>query len=446
MRRVPVPPFSLEADVTRLLRLPEPTSSDAPVRTVRCKPSPLTEDQATRHLIEGCFTAAPPSSYGVELEWLVHDRANATRPAAAGPALTRETLVRHGRLTTEPGGQLEYSSAAAKSLDACAGATEADMARLRAAADELGLQLVGFGMDPYREPRRVLDLPRYAAMERFFDREGSAGRWMMCATASVQACLDAGTAGHGGDSFRHRWRLAHLIGPVLVAAFANSPMARSRPTGWASTRQAIWSRMDPTRTSAVTSVDPHTPVADPAGDWARYALDAKVLCVRRGANESWSAPVGLTFRQWIRAGADGPTREDLDYHLTTLFPPVRPRGYLEMRMIDAQRADGWVVPLAVCATLLDDRAAGEVALAATEPVWTRASGSDPWRRAARCGLADRTLAAAATACFLAVIEALPVGRLRSAVEEFTEQYVSRGRCPGDDLLDGYHAATARLIA
>lgn len=215
----------------RLLRLPETVSSDAPPRVDRRETPPLTEEAAERYLRTTCFTIGPPRNYGVELEWLVHDRTNALSPAAAGPGLTRESLVRHGRLTREPGGQLEYSSDAADSLDACVTATQADMARLRAAVGEAGLRLVGLGMDPYREPNRVLDLPRYVAMERFFDRDGSAGRWMMCTTASVQACLDAGTDRRSPDGFRHRWRLAHAIGPVLVAAFANSPMARSRPTG-----------------------------------------------------------------------------------------------------------------------------------------------------------------------------------------------------------------------
>ncbi len=79
------------------------------------------------------------------------------------------------------------------------------------------------------------------------------------------------------------------------------------------------------------------------------------MCVRRDGGP-WDVPEGMTFRQWSRTGAPSPpTREDLDYHLTTLFPPVRPRGHLELRMIDAQPGDdGWMVPLAVTAALFDD--------------------------------------------------------------------------------------------
>jgi glutamate--cysteine ligase len=70
--------------------------------------------------------------------------------------------------------------------------TERDLAVLRDAAAAAGLELCGYGLDPLRPPRRLLDLPRYAAMEKFFDREGPWGRQMMCGTASVQVCLDAG--------------------------------------------------------------------------------------------------------------------------------------------------------------------------------------------------------------------------------------------------------------
>ena len=68
---------------------------------------------------------------------------------------------------------------------------------------------------------------------------------MMGSTASVQVCVDAGRACAGTSGFRFRWRLLHAIGPVLVAVFANSPLRAGRPTGWKSTRQAVWARLDP---------------------------------------------------------------------------------------------------------------------------------------------------------------------------------------------------------
>ena len=100
------------------------------------------------------------------------------------------------------------------------------------------------------------------------------------------------------------------------------------------------------------------------------------MCVREPDSADWTAPPGLTFRDWLRDGGSGtlraPTSEDLDYHLSTLFPPVRPRGHMELRMIDAQPGDGWIVPAAVATALADDERAADAALAAAEPVWDAA--------------------------------------------------------------------------
>ncbi len=177
----------------------------------------------------------------------------------------------------EPGGQLELSSAPAATLGDLVEVTGRDLAALRDAAAAAGLELCGYGLDPLRPPRRVLDLPRYAAMEKFFDRDGPWGRQMMCGTASVQVCLDAGDDSAGESGYRSRWRLLHAIGPVLVAAFANSPLCRGRPTGWRSARQQVWANMDPGRTRAPAAD------GDPRDAWAAYALDAELMCVRSPA-------------------------------------------------------------------------------------------------------------------------------------------------------------------
>jgi glutamate--cysteine ligase len=317
---------------------------------------------------------------------------------------------------------------------------------LRAALAVDGLELTGIGLDPLRPPQRVLHLPRYAAMEEFFDRGGPWGRQMMCGTASVQVCLDAGDDSDGPGGYRWRWRLLHAAGPVLVAAFANSPLRDGRPTGWASSRQQVWTLMDPRRTR------PPDLDGDPRAAWASYALDADLMCVRNPDSADWSAPPGLTLRDWIRAGLRGsgrgqprhPTTSDLEYHLSTLFPPVRPRGHFELRMIDAQPGDGWIVPLAVSAGLLADAAAGEAALAALAPLWDGHPAGDgtsiePWVRAARSGPADPAIARASRECFAVAREALDrmavPASITAAVDAFCEQYVSKDRCPADDLLE-----------
>lgn len=405
----------------------------------------LREEDAEAYVHGVCFKTGPPAKTGVELEWLVHDVADPHSPVAPSrldAALdgygTTRALPRKGAVTREPGGQLELSSRPAPTLAACVDDSAADMAALRAALAGHGLALAGHGLEPLAEPPRVLEHPRYRAMEAHFDRHGPWGRVMMRKTAAVQVSLDAGDETRGVSGYRRRWELAHRLGPVLVGAFANSPIHRGRPTGWCSTRQAVWGRMEAGRTR------PPRHDGDPRASWTRYALDAPLLCLRRKDSHDWAAPRGLTFRHWLRGvpGLRRPTLDDLDYHLTTLFPPVRPRGFMELRMIDAQSGDGWQVAAALTATLLDDPAAADAAYEATEPL---CGGSSPlpryavWLRAARLGPADPDVGKAARACFSAAEAALsraatPAPLLR-AVTDFIERYPERGRCPAHDRLD-----------
>jgi glutamate--cysteine ligase len=234
---------------------------------------------------------------------------------------------------------------------------------------------------------------------------------------------------------RQRWDLLHAVGPALVAAFANSPRRAGRPTGWKSTRQAVWLRLDPAR----TGIPPINPDEDLGSAFARWALDAPLLLVRR-EHAPWTAPRGVSFRQWLRLGRSvipdcrPPTTDDLAYHLTTLFPPVRPRGHLEVRYIDAQPGGWWTVPPAVIAALLDDAAAADRARDACRATEGR------WRDAARVGMDDVELSQAATRLLEIAATALHCApehtRLAGQVEGYLERWTARGRCPADDPLAG----------
>ncbi|WP_407836002.1 ergothioneine biosynthesis glutamate--cysteine ligase EgtA [Streptomyces sp. DSM 116496] len=415
----------------------------------------LTEATA-EELIHGiCFKTGPPRQLGAELEWLVFDVEQPGLPVshdrlAAAHAAARALPLGSG-VTVEPGGQLELSSAPAASLTGCVDGLQADLAAVRSALHTQGLALRGLGQDPRRPLRRMLASPRYDAMETYFDRTGPAGRAMMRASASVQVCVDAGHEEPGPLGHGRRWRLAHLLGAVLVAAFANSPAHEGPYAGWRCARQGVWSDLD-TRRSLAPPLE-----AEPRGAWTRQALDTEVMCVRTDEEGApWAVPRGLTFRDWLRSdgdhrgpgGHDGyrpPTAADLDYHLTTLFPPVRPRGHLELRMIDAQPGeDGWLVPVAVVHALFDDPEAAEtayrVAKGLADSYGTQPAPRNPlWRSAARDALSDPELRSAARACFRAALSALPGlgadGHVIDTVGEFTERYVSRGRCPADDRTE-----------
>jgi glutamate--cysteine ligase len=356
------------------------------------------ESTAEGYLARICFKTGPPTLSGVELEWTVHDADEPSRPvgpdrlrAALGrhapatldPAATPEPLPDQGTVTVEPGGQVEISTAPQSSLDALHRRAQADIDHLTGLLAEAGLTLGRSGLDPHRPPQPVVDTARYRAMRRAFDRHGTAGRTMMYSTAGLQVCLDAGEP----TQIAARWATAHALGPPLLAAFATSRRHAGRDTGWASARMASWLAIDPPRTTAVWPA-PAEP-DDPVTAWSRYALRAPVLCVRRAGGE-WLNPHDVSFLDWIRGALPGrPTRDDLDYHLSTLFPPVRPRGYLEVRYLDSQPAGEWIAPVAVLAALLGDDTARDRAREFCEPV------ADRWTAAARHGLADPALARAA---------------------------------------------------
>lgn len=408
-------------------------------------------EEAEGYVASVCFKHGPPTRLGVELEWVVQHSGNPHLPlqgphlaaalgAHAPPSLvpdSPQTPLPNGCLVTvEPGGQLEISSPPCGSLAELISIVDGDITALVALLEPAGLRLTGSGADPYRPPRRLIDIPRYAAMEAAFDRIGPMGRAMMCSTAAVQVCLDAGST---PGEVTSRWAALHEMGPVLLAAFANSPWLGGQHTGWVSSRMLAWFTLDPVRTwpSAVRwhPMDRATrnPIkaCDPAAQWARRALDTPLLC-RRRAGRRWDVPGGTTFADWLSgAFPDPPSTADLDYHLTTLFPPVRPRGHVEVRYLDAQPGRQWVVPVAVLAALMSDPAVTAAARDACAPAAGR------WLDAAQWGLRDDTLAAAAITVFELACTALPAldapAEVQQLVEEITEGRVRHRRCPADDL-------------
>ncbi|ODQ85480.1 ergothioneine biosynthesis glutamate--cysteine ligase EgtA, partial [Mycolicibacterium holsaticum] len=259
--------------------------------------------------------------------------------------------------------------------------------------------------------------------ETFFhaDHTGAAGAAMMTSTASVQINLDAGPQG----GWAERVRLAHALGPTMVAVAANSPLLGGKFCGWRSARQRVWSQLDSARCGPVLGARGD----DPASDWARYALKAPVMLL--------TTPQVVPVTQWVPFAewADGrvmlgdrrPTEADLDYHLTTLFPPVRPRGWLEIRYLDSVPDAVWPAVVFTLVTLLDDPAAADVAAEVTEPVATA------WDRAAHLGLGDLRLQRAAVRCVQAAAERAPA-ELEESMQRLMRS-VEQGRAPADDFAD-----------
>ncbi|KDE99524.1 glutamate--cysteine ligase [Mycolicibacterium aromaticivorans JS19b1 = JCM 16368] len=382
---------------------------------------------AALHIAGASLDDGPAGRVGLELEAHCFDLADPLRRpgwselsdviATAGP------LAGGSAVTVEPGGAVELSGPPADGPLPAIAALAADRARLCSAFADAGLGLVLLGADPLRRPRRVNPGARYEAMEQFFVASGtaSAGAAMMTSTASIQINLDAGRR----DGWAERVRLAHALGPTTIAIAANSPLLGGDFTGWVSTRQRVWSQLDSARCGPVLGASGD----DPCTDWARYALKAPVMLVHN------PDPVAVTehvpFADWadglVLLGDRRPTTADLDYHLTTLFPPVRPRRWLEIRYLDSVPDALLPALVFLVVTLLDDPALAELAAEAVEPVATA------WDLAARVGLKDDRLYRAANRCVALVADRVPA-ELSESMQRLV-QNVEVGRCPADDFAD-----------
>lgn len=277
--------------------------------------------------------ARRPGRVGAEVELI--PVTDAARPRPVHPALLAAGFdagfVKATAPSFEPGGQLELSPAPRPTVRALVRDLGWLLRRAAAIASAQGVRLEAVGLNPYHSCADVplrLRTPRYLAMQQMFDETGQDGRRMMRLTASLQITVDLlpGRAGY------EQWLVANLAGPPLAAAFANSGWAEGRPAGGAGARTRIWQNVDLRRTGYDGR---HLDLTDPVGAYAAFAAAAPRLPI--------------------------PEAEHPSYHLSTLFPPVRPRGgYLEVRYLDAQplRHIGEAVAT-VTALLYDTRARHE---------------------------------------------------------------------------------------
>lgn len=376
-----------------------------------------------------CFKHGPPRLTGVELEFTVHHADDPARPldpdvlaTALGPHTPRtlrpdspaSPLPAGSPVSLEPGCQVEISALPQASLRELDAVVSADLRHLTDLLARHGLELGETGIDAHRPPRRILNTPRYAAMERRFAPIGPGGITMMCSTAGLQVCVDAGER----EEYGARWAAAHEMGPPLLALFANSRVHAGRDTGFASARWLAVHDTEAVRTRTGGTA------GDPASAWAARMMDTPLMVYPRG-RAPWDAPRGLTFGDWIdgrgaAAVLPKPTQADLDYHLTTMFTPVRPQGYLEIRYLDAQAPGQWLDPVALVAALLARPSTVDKVRDLCGPVAHR------WTDAARYGLADPAIAAAAAALAdLGCAELAQTGLAAETVTKISESVQGR---------------------
>lgn len=322
-----------------------------------------------------------------------------------------------GAWSLEPGGQLEFSSAPRPSVDEALEQARRGVEALRALTRGRGIGLVTRGIDPVTPPegaRLALPTERYRRLARHLDRRGPAGRRMMLQTAAIHVNLDLGSRP------LLRWRVANGLVPHLIALFANSSRYAGGETGYRSYRARQWQLLDPSRSGVFGGP------GDPVEAYLAFALDADAILL--GTPDEPARP----FREWL--DADEADEAAWRAHLGTLYPEVRPRGYLEVRCVDALPPRWYAAPVVfLVGLLLDDRSlenAGKLVLGGAPP--------DP-EGAARRGLGDPVAARTALELFdLALAGARRLGpevvreSSLEAARAFRDRYPVRGRDPAAD--------------
>ena len=260
-----------------------------------------------------------------------------------------------GNVSLEPAGQLELSGAPLEHLHLSCAEAGRHLNQVKAVGDKLGLGFLGLGMwpDKSRDELPVMPKGRYAIMLNHMPRVGSLGLDMMLRTCTIQVNLDYSSEADMAQKFR----VGLALQPLATALFASSPFTEGKPNGFLSYRSHIWSDTDPHRTGMLPFV-----FEDGFGyeRYLDYALDVPMYFVFRDGRYVDAA--GMSFRDFMKGElavlpGEKPLLSDWTDHLSTAFPEVRLKSFLEMR-----GADGgpWsricALPALWVGLLYDDRA------------------------------------------------------------------------------------------
>jgi len=240
-----------------------------------------------------------------------------------------------GTISLEPAGQLELSGAPLENIHESCAESGRHLQQVKAVGEKLGLGFLGLGMwpDKARSDLPVMPKGRYAIMMRHMPRVGTLGLDMMLRTCTIQTNLDYSSE---ADMVK-KFRVGLALQPVATALFANSPFTEGKPNGFKSFRSHIWEDTDPHRTGMLPFV-----FEDGFGyeRYCDYALDVPMYFVFRDGKYIDAA--GMSFRDFIDGKlpalpGEKPTMADWTDHLSTAFPEVRLKSFLEMRGADGGR-------------------------------------------------------------------------------------------------------------
>ena len=252
------------------------------------------------------------------------------------PLREKDTLIGLKRgdasVSLEPGGQLELAGAPLENIHQTCDEVHTHLAEAEAVTKEMGAGLIGLGFDPKWQRADVPWMPkgRYRIMRDYMPKKGSLGLDMMLRTCTVQVNLDYASE---ADMVK-KFRVGLALQPVATALFANSPFTEGRPNGFKSWRAQIWTDTDPDRTGMLPFV-----FEDGFGfeRWVDYILDVPMYFVYRDGR--YLDASGQSFRDFMDGRlpalpGETPTLSDWADHMTTAFPEVRVKTFLEMRGAD----------------------------------------------------------------------------------------------------------------
>lgn len=256
-------------------------------------------------------------------------------------------LLRNGAsVSLEPAGQFELSGGAFATVAEMQAELTQHLAEVRDVAEDLGVTLAHVGYNPLMNVAQVPKMPkgRYAIMRKLMPQVGQNGLDMMHLTCTVQTNLDFSSE----FECMQMHRLGHLLSPVLIALFANSPLRQGVESGYATFRAHLWIDVDNARCDVRRfAFDQHASVADYVqwvADVPMYFVDKPNADGSHGYQDLFAEP--MSFRQYFERGYHGrrPTIDDWELHASTVFPDIRLKRYLEIRQCD-------IVPPAVLPAL-----------------------------------------------------------------------------------------------
>jgi glutamate--cysteine ligase len=350
-------------------------------------------------------------------------------------------------ITIEPGAQIELSGAPKRTLDEVSRELAGFLEELHSVSHDLGRDFIGIGMHPVS---RQEDIPfvnkcRYEIMAPYLKEKGTLSHNMMKETATVQVNLDYTSEQDAMDKLRTSMGITSLVS----AMFANSPLSGGKPNGFLTRREHVWHHTDPDRCGLYSFVFDE---GASFKDYLRYALEVPMIFIVRDGR--CIAMHGIPFSDFLEKGSQGfyAVMDDWTLHLSTLFPEVRLKQYIEVRGVDAQ-APGLVltVPALWKGILYDDEARS----AAWEMVrdWSFDERlelhSDICRLGLKAEVRGKTILGMAQELFRISREGLRrQGEDVSLMEPLEELILKQGRTPAEVLLEKWeewHHDIQRLI-